>query len=91
MVLDAWKRTYSNAPNGDYYGVMPTFWQELDKEGWSIWHQKYKYNAENTKLFMTSNLVGGFIQRCDELRKYAFGVMQILGSDGGPLEVEGAL
>lgn len=52
---------------------MKQFWEMFDAEGWSLWICRYKYNAENTRLFMTSNLVGGFIQRSGEIRKWAFG------------------
>jgi len=80
LVLDEWKRTYSNAPGGDCRQAMPWFWEHYDKEGYSLWFQSYNYNDELKTSFMTSNLVGGFIQRTDELRKYAFGVMQIVGT-----------
>jgi elongation factor 1-gamma len=87
MVLDEWKRTYSNSKH-DFRLVMPWFWEHLDKAGYALWLQKYKYNEENKRDFMTSNLVGGFIQRTDELRKYAFGVMHVL-NDAAPFEVAG--
>jgi elongation factor 1-gamma len=70
MVLDAWKREYSNAPNGDCTLAMPYFWDNYDKEGYSLWFCNYNFNDECKVAFMTSNLVGGFIQRSDELRKY---------------------
>mmetsp|Transcript_6284 Transcript_6284/g.7851 ORF Transcript_6284/g.7851 Transcript_6284/m.7851 type:complete len:429 (+) Transcript_6284:97-1383(+) len=82
---DSWKKTYSNASN--YEDAMKTFWETFDSEGWSLWKQEYNYNAENSVLFMTSNLVSGFVQRSGELRKWAFGVMQIIGE--GPFEVFG--
>jgi len=37
---------------------------------------------------MTANLVGGFFQRLDKLRKYGFGSMLIFGEDGN-LEISG--
>lgn len=37
-----------------------------------------RFLSENTRDFMTSNLVGGFIQRSDEVRRYAFGQMYVL-------------
>lgn len=84
MVLDMWKKTYSNS-RGDYYASMKPFWGEiLDKEGYSLWWGKYRYNSENTVAFMTSNLVGGFLQRCDEVRKYAFGSVVIFGGENAP-------
>lgn len=85
--MDAWKKTYSNATNLEE--AMATFWQIFDKEGWSLWHQAYKYNEENKKIFMTSNAVGGFQQRTDEIRKWAFGVMDVLGTEETVLEIKG--
>jgi len=67
---------------------MPKFWEMLDRTGYTLWHQKYKFNAENKRDFMTSNLVAGFIQRSEEVRKYAFGVMHVLNTEA-PFEVEG--
>jgi elongation factor 1-gamma len=86
LVLDDWKRTYSNE---DTRGVaLPWLWQNFDKEGYSFYLCDYKYNKELTKSFMTANLVSGFLQRLDKLRKYAFGTMIIFGEDGD-LEVSG--
>lgn len=87
MDLDEWKRTYSNS-RGHWYDSMPKFWDMLDREGYSVWFCAYNYNDDNRVDFQTSNLVGGFVQRCDSLRKYAFGMMQIF--QGPPFEVEGA-
>merc|ERR1711939_188351 len=39
--------------------------------------------------FQVSNLCGGFMQRCDEIRKYAFGTLQIIGEPSGPMEIVG--
>jgi elongation factor 1-gamma len=81
--LDAWKREYSNAPGGDCYKAMPWFWENYDTEGYSLWTCSYNYNDELKTAFMTSNLVAGFVQRSDALRRYAFGVMQIVGNQQG--------
>jgi elongation factor 1-gamma len=89
MVLDEWKRTYSNSRSEGYYPSMAWFWANLDREGYSVWINKYKYNEENKVDWQTSNLIGGFIQRCDEVRKYAFGSMAVLGNSA-PFEVSGA-
>jgi elongation factor 1-gamma len=77
--LDDWKRAYSNAPGGDCYQAMPYFWENLDQTGYSLWFCDYNFNNECKVPFMTSNLVAGFVQRSDSLRKYAFGVMQVIG------------
>jgi elongation factor 1-gamma len=86
--LEEWKRCYSNS-RGDYYKSMDWFWENMDKEGYSIWIASYNYNAENEVGFMTSNLVAGFLQRSDAVRKYAFGSMAILNADK-PFEIKGA-
>ena len=71
--MDAWKKTYSNAAT--YEDAMASFWETFDKDGWSLWHQNYNYNEDNKRIFMAGNAVGGFQQRSDEIRKWAFGVM----------------
>jgi len=71
--MDAWKKTYSNAAT--YEEAMAAFWETFDKDGWSLWHQNYNYNEDNKRIFMAGNAVGGFQQRSDEIRKWAFGVM----------------
>jgi len=83
--LDEWKRTYSNTDTRTE--AIPYFWNNFDKEGWSIYFGVYKYNHELEKTFMTSNLLGGFIQRLDKLRKYGFGSLAILGEEP-KLEIE---
>lgn len=84
---DAWKKMYSNAAT--YEDAMKWFWEKFDKDGWSLWYQNYNYNAENKKTFMTCNAVGGFQQRSDEVRKWAFGVMDVLGTEDTVLEIKG--
>jgi len=79
FVMDEWKRKYSNEDKRSI--ALPWFWQNFDPEGYSIWLGDYKYNNELGKLFMTLNLVNGFAQRLDKLRKYGFGAILILGSE----------
>eukprot|EP00296_Roombia_truncata_P000148 JP435811.1.p2 GENE.JP435811.1~~JP435811.1.p2 ORF type:complete len:405 (+),score=184.09 JP435811.1:1-1215(+) len=85
MVLDDWKRLYSNNETKD---ILPKWWEMLDTEGYSLWYAVYKYNEDNKKLFMTNNLVGGFFQRLDPVRKYAFGSCVIAGEEP-ELEITG--
>jgi elongation factor 1-gamma len=85
--MDAWKKTYSNSKN--LPDAMKTFWETFDQAGWSLWLQAYKFNEENKRSFMTSNAVGGFQQRTDEIRKWAFGVMDVLGTEETVLEIKG--
>lgn len=87
FILDEWKRMYSN--NDTRTVAAPWFWEHLDKEGYSLWFAEYKYNDELSKVFMTSNLIGGFFQRLEKLHKYAFGSMIIFGEEP-QLSVSGA-
>jgi len=80
FIMDSWKRTYSNC-HGDYEGALKTFWETFDPAGWSLWRGDYLYNDENKILFMTSNLIGGFMQRTDEIRKWLFGTLTIRGEE----------
>jgi len=79
FVLDEWKRTYSNEDTLTV--AIPWFWQHLDKEGYCLYFADYKYNSELQKGFMTANLLSGFLQRLDNLRKHGFGSLVILGEE----------
>ncbi|KAF1792040.1 Thioredoxin-like fold [Phytophthora cactorum] len=85
--LDAWKVQYSNTKN--LADAMTWFWEHLDTEGYSLWFCDYNYNSENTKMFMTCNAVGGFLQRSEAMRKYAFGVMDVCGVEGSEIIITG--
>ncbi|KAF4046476.1 Elongation factor 1 gamma conserved domain [Phytophthora infestans] len=85
--LDAWKVQYSNTRN--LADAMTWFWEHLDTEGYSLWFCDYNYNNENTKMFMTCNAVGGFLQRSEAMRKYAFGVMDVCGAEGSEIIITG--
>lgn len=85
--MDEWKRVYSNKDTRSE--AIPWFWQNLDLEGYSLWFCDYKYNNECEKTFMTCNLLGGWIQRLDKLRKYGFGSLCIFGQEP-QLSVAGA-
>jgi elongation factor 1-gamma len=60
----------------------------FDAEGYSLWFCDYKHNDENQVTFVTMNKVGGFLQRMDLARKYAFGKMCILGEEP-PFKIKG--
>jgi len=83
FILDEWKRKYSNEDKRS--AALPWFWQNFDPEGWSIWICDYKYNDELKKLFMTMNLVSGFVQRLEKLRKYGFGTILVFGQESTKL------
>lgn len=89
MDLNEWKRVYSNTK--DLYGTaMKWFWEHLDQEGYSLWYMKYqKLEGECTVAFVTSNQLGGFMQRIDPaFRKYSFGVIDVMGENGN-FDIEG--
>ncbi|PSS31865.1 Elongation factor 1-gamma like, partial [Actinidia chinensis var. chinensis] len=88
MILDDWKRLYSNTKTNFREVAIKGFWDMYDPEGYSLWFCDYKYNEENTVSFVTLNKVGGFLQRMDLARKYAFGKMLVIGSEP-PYKVKG--
>ncbi|XP_043721683.1 elongation factor 1-gamma-like isoform X2 [Telopea speciosissima] len=88
MILDDWKRLYSNTKTNFREVAIKGFWDMYDPEGYSLWFCDYKYNDENTVSFVTLNKVGGFLQRMDLARKYAFGKMLVIGSES-PFKVKG--
>jgi len=76
--VDAFKREYSNNPCSV---SLPYFWEKFDKENFSLWYCEYMYPEDLKLTFMTSNLVSGFFQRLDKMRKHAFGRVLILGEN----------
>ncbi|GJJ14037.1 hypothetical protein Clacol_008294 [Clathrus columnatus] len=77
--LEDWKRKYSNLDTRGAEGSLQWFYENYDKEGFSIWRADFKYNEELTVTFKSSNQVGGFFNRLEESRKYLFGSMGVLG------------
>eukprot|EP00246_Nothoceros_aenigmaticus_P007221 TRINITY_DN2089_c0_g1_i8.p1 TRINITY_DN2089_c0_g1~~TRINITY_DN2089_c0_g1_i8.p1 ORF type:complete len:471 (-),score=115.59 TRINITY_DN2089_c0_g1_i8:800-2161(-) len=89
MVLDNWKRLYSNTKAKDFAEVaIKGFWEMYDPEGYSLWFCAFKFNEENTVNFVTMNKVAGWLQRMDLVRKYAFGKIAILG-EKPPYKIKG--
>jgi elongation factor 1-gamma len=85
--IDEWKRQYSN---NDTPVACQWLWDNWDPEGYSWYHIKNKYAAEQSKAWMAANLVGGFQNRWECCRKYSFGVVLICGEDkAGGMEIEG--
>lgn len=86
--MDAWKRCYSN--NDVIPTSMDYFWKHLEAEHYSIWFGKYKYGDEINMPFMASNLIRGFFQRIDKMRKNSFASMCVFGGETkGDLEISG--
>ncbi|RHX98139.1 hypothetical protein DYB25_006479 [Aphanomyces astaci] len=87
LKFDDWKVTYSNTK--PLSKAMEWLWEHFDAEGYSFWFNKYNYNEENKKMFMTCNAVSGFIQRSEAMRKFSFGVQSVVGVEGGLIEIVG--
>ncbi|MBO8589854.1 hypothetical protein INN88_14770, partial [Staphylococcus aureus] len=47
MILDEWKRLYSNTKTNFREVAIKGFWDMYDPEGYSLWFCDYKYNDEN--------------------------------------------
>jgi len=77
--MDEFKRVYSNEDTAEK--AIPYFWKNFDKENLSIWFCEYKYPQDLTQIFMTCNLVSGFFQRLEKLRKNAFASMCVFGEN----------
>ena len=69
-----------NAP--DKKVATETFLQQFDPQGYSVWRMEYeKAEGEGNVLFLTSNLMNGFLQRLETFRKYSFGVVGVYGNE----------
>jgi elongation factor 1-gamma len=77
--MDEFKRIYSNEDTAEK--ALPYFWKNFDRENMSIWFCEYKYPEDLSQIFKTCNLISGFFQRLDKLRKNAFGSMCVFGED----------
>jgi elongation factor 1-gamma len=75
--MDEWKKVYSN--NDTKTVALPWFFENFDKENFSVWFCDYKYPEELSLIFMSCNLVTGMFQRLDKMRKHAFGSMCVFG------------
>lgn len=56
LVLDDWKRKYSNEETREV--ALPWFWENYKPDEYSLWRVDYKYNDELAMTFMSSNLIG---------------------------------
>lgn len=57
FVMDEFKRKYSNEDTLKV--ALPHFWENFDREGYSIWYAVYKYPEELTLTFKSCNLITG--------------------------------
>jgi elongation factor 1-gamma len=88
--LEDWKRAYSNKETRGAGGALEWFYENFDYEGFSVWRVDFKYNEELTQIFMSSNQIGGYMNRLEASRKYLFGSIGVLGITGSSI-ISGAL
>ncbi|EGN94729.1 hypothetical protein SERLA73DRAFT_143587 [Serpula lacrymans var. lacrymans S7.3] len=88
--LEDWKRAYSNKDTRGPGGALEWFYENFDKDGFSVWRVDFKYNEELTLTFMSSNQIGGFFNRLEASRKYLFGSVGVLGESNASI-IAGAL
>lgn len=61
---------------------MQYVWDNFDEKAFAFWHLTYdKLEGECEKLYITNNLMNGFIMRAEVMRKYVFGVHCIYGEE----------
>jgi len=75
--LEEWKRFYSNTDETKAV-AMPWFYERFETAGWSLFRCDYKDNEDFKVEFMAANLMGGMIQRCEAVRKWAFANLVLL-------------
>ncbi|KAI6143469.1 hypothetical protein BKA82DRAFT_139964, partial [Pisolithus tinctorius] len=88
--LEDWKRAYSNKDTRGPGGSLEWFYENFDREGFSVYRVDFKYNEELTLVFMSSNQIGGFFNRLEASRKYLFGSIGVLGEANNSI-IAGAL
>ncbi|KAH8689627.1 hypothetical protein BGW36DRAFT_433630 [Talaromyces proteolyticus] len=79
LVLDEWKRQYSNEDTRPV--ALPWFWKNYKPDEYSLWLVDYKYNNELKLTFMANNLIGGFFARLEASRKFLFGAASVYGEN----------
>ena len=81
MDLEQFKRDYMN--NKNKKDAVEKFWKVYDPEGYSLWWMEYQNLPSECKvLYRTSNSKSMFLQKLDQLRKYAFAVHGVYGEEG---------
>lgn len=74
FVLDDWKKKYANNEVEVSY---PYLWEHFDQNAWSFWWYEYKYSVELNVEFLASNMIAGFFQRVEGLRKHSHSIAGI--------------
>lgn len=76
--MHSFKTFFVNEP--DVETKINKLFEEYDDKALSFWHLEYdKLPSECKKLFLTNNLMNGFVDRAAHMRKYVFGVHGVFG------------
>jgi len=86
--MNDFKVAYSNEDTRSV--ALPHLYQHFEKQGWSLYFVEYKYPEDLQKLFMVSNLLGGFCQRAEGIRDFVCGSLLIFGEENN-YEIHGAI
>lgn len=74
------KTLYVNAPRKQ--DALDFLWQHWDASAFSFWRLEYdKLPTECKVLFLTNNLMGGFLGRAEACRKFVLGVQGVFGQE----------
>lgn len=88
MHLDTVKKLFfSQKPyNPEFF---EKFWEMFDAQGYSLW--TLTTSDTDTMYFKVCNLMGGYLQRCDIIRKYAMGCLMVTGEseEKAPWDIKG--
>ena len=76
--MHSFKTFFVNEPDVDT--KINRLFEEYDDQSLAFWHLEYdKLPSECKKLFLTNNLMNGFVDRAAHMRKYVFGVHGVFG------------
>ena len=82
-----YKTLFVNEP--DKQKALDFLWKNWDANAFSFWKLRYdKLPSEGKVVYLTNNLMSGFLDRADACRKYALGVHGVYG-DEPDLDVRG--
>jgi elongation factor 1-gamma len=78
--LHDFKTLYVNEP--DKSKALEFLWKNWDNNAFSFWRIRYdKLPSEGQVVYLTNNLMNGFMDRADACRKHALGVLGVYGDE----------
>jgi len=78
--LHDFKTLYVNEP--DKSKALDFLWKNWDNNAFSFWRLRYdKLPSEGKVVYLTNNLMNGFMDRADACRKHALGIIGVYGDE----------